>query len=193
MINVLVSRTLRAFGVEAIKVSPRERSLLAGLAACGAVFGAVTAMEWSDRVRLDAAQVRAERENLEFRAARRAPGLAEERLAGELEKARAMAFSATTVPIARAAAQAQLERMADQGGVVNVRAAPQGEPVGDGSVKTQVYALQGRFDWPSFLALMRSISDGPQSIGVLGVSVDAGPSPSFVLRIRVPLVTDNPE
>ena len=193
MIDALLSRAFRAFGIEGIKVSPRERSLLAGLAACGAVFGAITAMEWSDRVRLDAAQVRAERENFEFRAARRAPGLAEERLAAELEKARAMAFSATTVPIARAAAQAQLERMANQGGVVNVRVAPQGEPAGDGSVKTQGYALQGRFYWPSFRALMRSISDGPQSSGVFGVLVDAGPSPSFALRVRVPLVTDNPE
>jgi len=190
MIDELVSRAQRLFGIEAIKVSPRERSLLAGLLACGAVFGAVTAMEWSDRVRLDAAQVRAERENLEFRAARRAPGLAEERLAGELEKARAMAFSATTVPIARAAAQSQLERMANQGGVVNARVAPQGEPSGDGSVKTQIYLLQGKFDWPSFLALMRYISDGRQSIGVLGVSVDAGPAPSFALRVRLPLVTD---
>lgn len=191
MIEKLISRALQAVGVETRKVSPRERALLAGLAACGAVFGAITAMEWSDGARLSAAQMRAERETLEVRAVRQEPGLAEERLAEELDKARAMAFSATTVPIARAAAQAQLERMANQGGVPNVRVTPQGEPAGDGSVKTQIYSLEGRFDWPSFLALVQAISDAPQSVGVMGVSVDAGPSASFALRVRVPLVTDS--
>jgi hypothetical protein len=177
--------------VESVKVTPRERALLAGLAACGTVFGAITAMEWSDRVRLDAAQVQAERETLEVRAARQAPGLAEERVAEQLAKARTMAFSASTAPIARAAAQAQLERMANQSGVANVRVTPQGEPAGDGALRTQVYALQGQFDWPSFLALIQAIADAPQSVGVLGVSVDAGPSPSFALRVRAPLVTDS--
>lgn len=191
MIDKLVSGALRAAGVETSKVSPRERALLAGLVACGAIFGAITAMEWSDGLRLDAAQVRAERETLELRAARQTPGLAEERLAEELEKARAMAFSASTVPIARAAAQAQLERIASVSGVPNVRVALQGEPTGEGSIKTQVYALQGRFDWPSFLALIQALSEAPQSVGVLGVSVDAGPLPSFALRVRVPLVTDS--
>lgn len=182
------AKGLQALGVE--KVSPRERAMIAGLAATAAVFAVVAAFDWSESVRVQATDARAERESLEHAAARQTPGLTDQVILRQVNKVRQMAFADSTIPIARAAAQVQLERMANKAKVNDVRVAPDGDPAGEGAIRTQVYAVRGKFDWPSFLALIKAISDAPQSIGVLGISVDSGMASSFELRVRVPLVMD---
>lgn len=188
MIAGYYRKLLRFVQLDGVKLKQRERALLALLAAAAAGYVAIVASDAAVE-RADAA-IRS-RDDLETA---RAKGKEQERefpeaaLAERVLKTRGFAFEAQTIAIAEVLAQARIEKLAVDSGIAGVRVQLDGAPEGEGSLKLQRLTMRGRFDWLSFLTMLRSMSRLPQSVNVTALSVSSGQAPNFELKVRVVLV-----
>jgi hypothetical protein len=192
MIAQAVRNVAARWGLADVKLSPRERAMAAAFLATIAAYAAVSAFDWSVRVRDEAAQAATDLAIAEQERAQLASGVTQELVDRQMQRLRSFAFTAQTLSIARVAAQSRLEQLATEAGILNVRVTPDSEIVGEGDVRAQTFTLQGSFDWTSFLVLITSLASSPESLTVLGVSVDHSTAPSFRLVVQA-LVAESSE
>lgn len=180
----------RAFSENVANISPRERLLAAAFIVVLAGYLALTAFDLSVQTASQAAETRDQLSSARAQLVDPGRSFPEARFRQQVLAARGLGFTAQTIPIARVQAQSAIENLANVAGMLNPRVQPEGAVVGVGELKLQSFSLRSTFDWSSFIALLESMSRLPQSIVVDSVAVDAGPSPTLEMRLRVVLVED---
>jgi len=178
----------QVLGPSVFSPSPRERGLAALLGATFAAYGALVAYDFSF-----AAQTRAETAMIAYETARREAAVSQQDLGflveRQIENARRYAFEDRTFAIAQIKAQAEVDTLAQQAGIANARVTADGDIDGEGRLRIVNLTVEGRFEWPSFIAFVQSLAQPERSFGVLSVSVDnRSITPTFRMRLAAPVL-----
>lgn len=168
----------------AAQLAPRERALLACMAAIGSLYLLLAALDWSASAEEAANAAHLEQLAAERRAEAAADTSRQDRLASQVGQLREWAYSAQTQAIARVEAQTALRDLAQTAGMTDARVTLDPAAVG-GDVAAQTMVLEGRFSWRTLIALSNLLAQTQPAIYVNGVTLLPGREP----RLRLTATT----
>jgi len=167
-------------------LTPRERGALALLSALAAIYIAFVCFDWSQNARETALSVQGDR----IAAQRAALGDRGEiyllALNEEAEKARAYAFTDSTIHIARARLLSLLENKARLAGLENLRLTADRAPPPRRGPQTVKATIEATYDRAAYLAFLREIAASEQSLTPIMIDIREIPEPRLRMTLEAP-------
>jgi hypothetical protein len=155
-----------------LRVSPRERAMLALLGAVFGFYAALTCIEWAASAQESATLARVERASIERLATWQASPVFRRALAQEVDKVRRWSLTEPTVFIARVRAEADLRTMAEQAGVQNIRVYADRSSEPRPPVEPLSVTIEGDFDWRTFQTLLTRLAAAEPVAAPTAVAVE---------------------
>lgn len=162
------------------QLAPRERALIACMAAVGAVYLLLGALDWSAAAEESANTARMDQIVAEQRMEAAKDTSRQDRLTAQVGELRGWAFSAQTLAIARVEAQTALRDMAQMAGVPDPRVTLDPSNT-QGDLAVQAMVLEGRFSWRSVIALSNLLAQTRPAFYLNGFTLIPGREPRFRL------------
>lgn len=175
--------------MDGVRLSRRERTLLFGLLLLASVIWAAVNYEGARSARVVAEEAQA---GLRLERARKAqlasPGFTR-LIAQEADKARMWSLNEPTVYIAQMRAQSQLEDFAIAAGIANHEIIVDRPDPPEAGVQQVSMAVEGDFDWASYLAFLAFLESAEPSFVPLSAEVTTASVPSrFSLVLAAPYI-----